>query len=375
MSNKIVYFTLLLFIVFLVSCSKETRNTTSVYFAKKTDMAMSDLVSDYTFISLETKDDNLILDASMVRIWNDYIYILDCFSQNKSIYVFDIQGKYFGKIGNVGGGPGEYIMPLAIVVDEVNNQLIVKDVALNKLLYYNLSSFKYVKEQSIPFYSDCMEYYKDETIVWYIGSGCANVDDYQKHIQVSDLQCNIIDRYIPRKKFPQRSMYNVMTYFHKYNDKLFFHHPFSNVVYSYNNVEDSVMVEYTLSSDGIIFPSEEYVMDNNENIVEQLSNDGHVQYYDLHENSEKILCYFGVNKSKYIGVYSKKDGIGLYSDVEHIKDDMGLIKYGRPKTVYNDFFVNVIYREGLDSLSENSVLKPYFESKDNNLNPILVLYK
>ena len=184
MSNKIVYFTLLLFIVFLVSCSKETRNTTSVYFAKKTDMAMSDLVSDYTFISLETKDDNLILDASMVRIWNDYIYILDCFSQNKSIYVFDIQGKYLGKIGNVGGGPGEYIMPLAIVVDEVNNQLIVKDVALNKLLYYNLSSFKYVKEQSIPFYSDCMEYYKDETIVWYIGSGCANVDDYQKHIQV-----------------------------------------------------------------------------------------------------------------------------------------------------------------------------------------------
>ena len=82
-----------------------------------------------------------------------------------------------------------------------------------------------------------------------------------------------------------------------------------------------------------------------------------------------------MNKSKYIGVYSKKDGIGLYSDVEHIKDDMGLIKYSRPKTVYNDFFVNVIYREGLDSLSENSVLKPYFESKDNNLNPILVLYK
>lgn len=58
---------------------------------------MSDLVSDYSFIPLETQDDNIKLDASMVRIWNDHISILDCFSQNKSIYVFKIQGKYFKK--------------------------------------------------------------------------------------------------------------------------------------------------------------------------------------------------------------------------------------------------------------------------------------
>lgn len=368
-------FTIVLLAIMFGSCSKETNNIDSVNFEKRTDIKMSDLVSDYSFIPLETKDDNLILDASMVRIWNDHIYILDCFSQNKSIYVFDIQGKYLGKIGNIGGGPGEYIMPMAIVVDEANNQLLVKDVAQNKLIYYNPITFEYIKEQSLPFYSDCMEYYKDDTIVWYIGSGCANDGDYQKHIQVSDLQCNIINSYIPRKNFPQRSMYNVMTYFHKYNDKLYFHHPFSNIVYSYSSKNDSVMAEYALSCDGIVFPTEDYVMENNENIVEQLSTDGYIQYYDLHENSEKILCYFGVNKSKYIGVYSKKDGKGVYSNIENIEDDLGLIKYGRPKTVYNDYFVNVIYTEGIDSLSDKSVLKPYFKNKENNLNPILVLYK
>lgn len=368
-------FTIVLLAIMFGSCSKETNNIDSVNFEKRTDIKMSDLVSDYSFIPLETKDDNLILDASMVRIWNDHIYILDCFSQNKSIYVFDIQGKYLGKIGNIGGGPGEYIMPMAIVVDEANNQLLVKDVAQNKLIYYNPITFEYIKEQSLPFYSDCMEYYKDDTIVWYIGSGCANDGDYQKHIQVSDLQCNIINSYIPRKNFPQRSMYNVMTYFHKYNDKLYFHHPFSNIVYSYSSKNDSVMAEYALSCDGIVFPTEDYVMENNENIVEQLSTDGYIQYYDLHENSEKILCYFGVNKSKYIGVYSKKDGKGVYSNIENIEDDLGLIKYGRPKTVYNDYFVNVIYTEGIDSLSEKSILKPYFKNKENNLNPILVLYK
>lgn len=65
----------------------------------------------------------------------------------------------------------------------------------------------------------------------------------------------------------------------------------------------------------------------------------------------------------------------MYSNISNIEDDFGLIKYGRPKTVYKDYFVNLIYTEGIDSLSEKSVLKPYKKNTATNVNSIHVLYK
>ena len=80
-------------LMFLVSCSNETNESSVVHFVERSDVKMSELVSDYTIIPLETRDDNLILDASMVRIWNGRIYILDCFSSEKGIILKSKTGK------------------------------------------------------------------------------------------------------------------------------------------------------------------------------------------------------------------------------------------------------------------------------------------
>ena len=68
---------------------------------------------------------------------------------------------------------------MAIAVDDANNQLIVKDVALNKLLYYNSLTFEYIKEQTLAFYSDCMEYYKKRT--------CPFSDTLKETVSLTDI--------------------------------------------------------------------------------------------------------------------------------------------------------------------------------------------
>ena len=360
----------------LASCTNKDVNDNDVFFSKsQKNVKTSDIMKDCSLIKLETQDKNLILDVSMMKIWKDRIYILDCFAQNKTIWVYDINGKYVGRVGALGQGPGEYIMPMSLVVDETNNQILVKDVAQNKLLYYDAQTLSCVKEMSIPFYSDCLEYLGPDRLIWYVGSGCANQGDFQKHIQITDMNLNVVDNFMPRMDFPKRGLYNVMSYFHRYKGNAYFHHPFSEYVYAYENQSDSIVNEYVLSFENLQIPSMDYLRNNQKDIIKQLKVDGYIQYYDLLENDKKILCYFGRNDKAHIGVYSKERKIGYYTEVENLDDDLGILKFIRPKTVYNDHFVSVVYTEDLEAITEKSIIYPLVKDETDGGNPIVLLYK
>ncbi len=363
-------------VLLFVSCTSEEIGN-EIIFVGKESVKMSDLMKDCSFVKLETNDDNLIMDATIVKLWKDRIYILDSYSSNKGVYVFGMDGKYIGRIGNVGQGPGEYIMPINMFFDASNGSLFVKDVARNRILAYDLDSFMCISEYEVPFYSDCVEYLCEDRLIWYVGAGCANDEEFKQHIQVTDLKGTPITHCVERMDLPKRGLYNVTTHFHTCADKMFFHHPFSNVVYNYNVETNSVEYAYSLSWTDDKFPSLNYVKENKEQIIDKLKADNYITYYSLTENSQKLLCYFGKKGGNYIGVYDKKSQKGYYSKVSSIEDDLGLIKYVRPKSVYKDYFVSVVYMESLQGISKNSVLYPFYNEGMNQDggNPIVVLYK
>lgn len=97
----------LFMMVSLFACGKHDKNENKEYlFLQKEQVRVSDMMKDYSFIPLETTDDNLILDVTVVKISGGKIFVLDSFSPSKSLYVFQLDGKYIGKIGAVGNGPG-----------------------------------------------------------------------------------------------------------------------------------------------------------------------------------------------------------------------------------------------------------------------------
>lgn len=95
----------------LLACSSQEKGSESIVFEKRDDVKMSELITDYSLVKLETTEDNLIVDINQVEWWKDRIYILDSYSPTKGIYVFEKDGRYVGRIGRVGQGPGDTFSP------------------------------------------------------------------------------------------------------------------------------------------------------------------------------------------------------------------------------------------------------------------------
>jgi hypothetical protein len=104
-------------------------------------------ITDSTFqiIPLETNENCLISQINKIEIRNNYIYIKDDLA--KSVFIYDIDGKFINKINAVGQGPGEYVSPSYMTVTDTS--IIVVDNPTGKQIEYRLSSMQYIKEERI----------------------------------------------------------------------------------------------------------------------------------------------------------------------------------------------------------------------------------
>jgi hypothetical protein len=71
-----------------------------------TDVSFFDYYGGIEIIPLETTTECIIKEATKLIVLNGTTYILD--SDQKSLFLFNENGKYLNKISNVGSGPGEY---------------------------------------------------------------------------------------------------------------------------------------------------------------------------------------------------------------------------------------------------------------------------
>jgi hypothetical protein len=101
--------------------------------------------SMFQIIPLETNENCLISSIDKIEIQNNHIYIKDDLA--KSIYIFDMTGKYTGKINAIGHGPGEYIIPSYMTVTDTS--IIIVDNPGGKQIEYNLLSLLAIKEKRI----------------------------------------------------------------------------------------------------------------------------------------------------------------------------------------------------------------------------------
>jgi hypothetical protein len=105
-------------------------------------LEMSHLLKDAVPIILETTQNSLI--GEMI----DRLYAMDSIliiAEDKSIFVFNREGKFSHKIGRAGRGPGEYVSLCDFCVDSVNKIIYVLDRAVDKIHKYEIYSGKHIK--------------------------------------------------------------------------------------------------------------------------------------------------------------------------------------------------------------------------------------
>lgn len=83
---------------------------------------LSNYAKDIQYIPLETRKEALIKNIRGVVVEKDKIYIN---SDAKSILIFDIKGKFLGKVDKCGRGPQEYISISSFQVDPVTGSILI----------------------------------------------------------------------------------------------------------------------------------------------------------------------------------------------------------------------------------------------------------
>ncbi len=104
------------------------------------------LLIDNSIISIGDPDKgiylNLPIDCTSTK--RDTIYIVD--NKNNEVIAFNIKGDPLFKFGRQGQGPGEFLSPRSIAID--NKQLYVTDSKLNRITVFSLAG-EYIR--TIPF--------------------------------------------------------------------------------------------------------------------------------------------------------------------------------------------------------------------------------
>lgn len=100
----------------------------------KAALLLSDLADDVELVKLDQAEDALVRSGQM---WlTDKRFII---YDGNEVKQFDRSGKYLGKIGAKGNGPGEYyISPYDVAVDEAGGRIYLLAYNATKLLSYDL---------------------------------------------------------------------------------------------------------------------------------------------------------------------------------------------------------------------------------------------
>jgi len=122
----------------------------------------SKVIEDIEYVPLETTEGSIINSIESAMVYQDKIYILDMFG--KSILVFYKNGDFIKRIGKSGKGPREYIAPVAIDIDQVNQLLYILDDRASKFLIFDLQG-NFVREEQVNYRLNDFEILNDSTYV------------------------------------------------------------------------------------------------------------------------------------------------------------------------------------------------------------------
>lgn len=152
--KTIIYF---LFIFFLSSCvNRNEINQDTAKFVinidsvkKKQAIKLSTFFDSVETIILETSGNALLSRINRLFVSGDSVFILNK-GVSSSLFVFNRSGKYMGRIGNAGQGPGEYSSISDFSINDKEGIIYILDSNLQKINMYNMHNGSFIKEVLIP---------------------------------------------------------------------------------------------------------------------------------------------------------------------------------------------------------------------------------
>lgn len=113
------------------------------------DVSVFDIFSKIEVFPLEMTDSSILARISEYDIWKDTIYIFD--NQQDDIFVFEITGKFIGRLNRRGNGPGEYIRIADMNINRFSGNLEVLSVD-GRIIVYDRKNLSFLSQIALPTY-------------------------------------------------------------------------------------------------------------------------------------------------------------------------------------------------------------------------------
>lgn len=148
-------FLYLLAICLLTSCG----NTTAIdslepilklRFEEAENADIAALTDSIGFIALDNTPDAFFTDIAKLSAKNEHFYLMETFSQNRGLLVFDVEGNFVRTIGEIGEGPGMMRRPTDFDILS-DGSVVFVDRDLRRLFFYNSEGqFQKTSDLSFP---------------------------------------------------------------------------------------------------------------------------------------------------------------------------------------------------------------------------------
>jgi hypothetical protein len=337
---------------------------------------MSDIISEYSLIKLDSKEYSLIGEISQLEIHDDKIYILDQYN-TRSLFVFSMEGRFINKIEGKGNGPGEFISPHSFYVD-TQGTIFIYDMQLKRLLKYDSDDFNFIEEIILPdvhplSFSIIPE---NEIFVYYcMPSSVKELNN--KQLILADKSGKIVGELwdVPASGKVLHGDSGNLYYF---DGNMHFYPHFSNKIYTLKN--DSLECLYSLFWGDRNFAEEDLFKetDDSKKIMHELMNGDkdRIRFMSVYETLEYLQVRYYVKKETGISIYNKRTGKAKNFNRLSVVDDIGIGGLCPiPKATYKDKFIGFIHSHEIKpEMVKDENLKNMLQEDYKEDNPILILY-
>lgn len=343
---------------------------------KAQNIKLSDIIDKHQYVRLQTEKESIIGKIDKIIIADEKIVVIDK-SITQSVFFFNLEGAFLGKIKKIGRGPGEYQVIKDVVYDAENNQLNLYDSKTTNMLKYDMNG-RFISQTMLHFMFSAFQPYHQTYIVStnkMINKNSKGNEINYKFMAIDTAGGKIINTFHPydtSKKVNNRSL-ELLYPIARFKDDLFIAKLFSDTVFCYVNDRLTPLLKIDYGK---------YTLPAN---VAEMASDEQAKYMYSKTNYALGHTINGITENFFSFTYGFKDymskqnwfllsrATGKTYCFGEVSNDMNAFSFNYPLTANGDEFVSVIeYKEPTSAVSidDNAVFKDF----DSMQNPILMFY-
>jgi hypothetical protein len=165
------------------------------------NVSFTELLTIKSIIPLEYGESSVLQSVDAVFMQKSQVFVWD--KARASLNVFSDKGKFLGKIGKVGKGPGEFLDIGDIHVEETTDEILLYSVLGRKLIRY-ASTGQFKEEESLPFAGYYFIKLSEDRYGFYLNYRFGALSG-KNNLLITDQSFNVVEKHLSMTYEPKGS--------------------------------------------------------------------------------------------------------------------------------------------------------------------------